>query len=230
MDSGQQELETLLSPTRRNPVWFTSQMILRLVFLVWFRYRARGMDNLPSTGGCLLLMNHQSFLDPLLVGLPLQRPVSFLGRHTLFPVPIIGWILRRAYVMPIKRSSGGTAFIREMVRRIRHGFLVGIFPEGTRCSDGSVGELKPGFIALARRAKSPIVPVGIAGAHEALPRGALWLRPRTIRVVYGAPIDTAEVERLCRHGREQEFLDLARVRIVECQRAAKHWRVSGTTD
>ena len=88
-------------PTRRNIVWLAIQFLLRLVFLVWLRLQVRGIERIAKSGGGLVLVNHQSFLDPMLVGVPLQRPVSYLGRDTLFPIPLIGWILRKTYVMPI---------------------------------------------------------------------------------------------------------------------------------
>src|SRR5690606_33599394 len=110
-------------PTHRNFNWFLSQMILRAVFGLWNGYRARGIERLPA-GGALLLINHQSFLDPLLVGLPLSRPVSYLARDTLSRVPVLGPFLRSVYVMPINRDAAGTESIREAIRRMRHGFLV----------------------------------------------------------------------------------------------------------
>ncbi len=65
--------------------------------------------------------------------------------------------------MPISREAAGTESLRESIRRMEHGFLVGIFPEGTRSDDGALGELKPGFLALVRRAGVPVIPVGVAG-------------------------------------------------------------------
>ena len=92
--------QALPSPTRRNWVWFSIQMILRFFYIVWLRYRARGHEKLPPSTGALLLLNHQSFLDPLLVGLPLQRPVSYVARDSLFPVPVVGWFWRPPLFFP----------------------------------------------------------------------------------------------------------------------------------
>jgi 1-acyl-sn-glycerol-3-phosphate acyltransferase len=200
------------------------QFVLRFVFTVWLRYRARGVEKVPQNGGALFLVNHQSFLDPLLVGLPLSRPVSYLARDSLFRVPVIGWILRHTYVIPINREAAGPESIKGAVERMRHGFLVGIFPEGTRSEDGQVGPLKPGFVSLVRRGKVPVYPVGVAGAHEALPRRAWLLRPRKVRVVFGDPLPPEDLERLTRKGREDELLAYTRERICECQRAAEAWR------
>lgn len=193
---------------------------MRLFFAVWLRYRAQGVEKIPPTGGGVLLVNHQSFLDPLLVGLPLQRPVSYLARDTLFRVPVIGWILRHTYVIPINREAATTGPIKEAVRRLKHGFLVGVFPEGTRTHDGTVGEFKPGFVALIRRAKLPVYPVGIAGAQAALPRSSWFLKPRPVVVVYGDPFTEAELAELCIRGNEAQFVAVARERVLQCQQIA----------
>jgi 1-acyl-sn-glycerol-3-phosphate acyltransferase len=211
------------SPARRNWVWLTLQLILSVVFTAWLRYRARGVEKIPAVGGGLLLTNHQSFLDPLLVGLPLRRPVSFLARDTLFKVPLIGWILRHTYVMPLSRETGGAAGIRETLRRIELGFLVGIFPEGTRSVDGSLGRFKPGFAALVRRTELPIYPVGIAGAHRALGKGSLVLKPRRVCVVFGDPFPQETITSLKQRGREAELIEEVRTRIACCQQAAEDW-------
>lgn len=210
-------------PTRRNPLWWTCQVLLRVVFTVWLRYRSRGSERIPLEGGGLFLINHQSFLDPLLAALPLSRPVSYLARDSLFTIPILGWILRRTYVMPINRESAGSASIRNAVRRMEHGLLVGIFPEGTRTRDGNVGEMKPGFVSLIRRVNVPVYPVGIAGAHEAFPRGAWFLRPRPVRVIFGEPIPPDQLRDLSQKGCEEQLVKLARDRIIACQQEADSW-------
>lgn len=211
-------------PLRRNCLWFSLQMIAQLVFTIWFRIRAAGRENLP-TGGALLLINHQSFLDPLMVGVSLRRPVSYLARENLFRVPILGWVLRQTYVMPISRESAGTESLRESIRRMEHGFLVGIFPEGTRSVDGSLSEIKPGFVALVRRAKVPVIPVGVAGTHDAFPRGAWFPRPRRIRIVFGVPMDPDQLMALCQKGRETELIAWTRQSIQTCLDQANQMRL-----
>jgi len=209
-------------PDRRNAWWWTSQMILRLVYTLWNGYRARGTERLAPGGG-LLLINHQSFLDPTLVGLPLSRPVSFLARESLLRASVLGPFLRRVYVLPINREAAGTESLREAIRRMRHGFLVGIFPEGTRTPDGSLGEFKPGFVALVRRAGVPVYPVGVAGAFEALPKGVKFLRPRPIRVVFGEPFAEKELK-----GDPLAVSAVARDRIAACLAEAQAWLREGT--
>ncbi len=214
-------------PTNRNAAWSIIQFVLRLVFLFWLRYQVRGLDRMPREGGGLVLVNHQSFLDPLLVGAALQRPVSYLARDSLFPIPFIGSVLRATYVMPISREAASTASIRNALKRLEHGFLVGIFPEGTRCVAGEVGEFRPGFISMIRRNKLPVYPVGIAGAHEAMPRrGLLRLCPRAVRVVYGEAIPNDQLRELTRKGREHELIAFVRAAVVACHEEAEAWRQS----
>lgn len=217
------EPDDLPDPLERNLLWRTLQVILQNVLCFWLGYRARGMEHIPPSGGGLMVVNHQSFLDPVLVGLPLARPISFLARDNLFRVPVLGWVLNNMYTMPINREAASTASIREAIRRLKYGFLVGIFPEGTRTTDGSVGELKPGFLALMRRSKRPVYPIGISGAYEALPRGSFMLRPRRVRVVYGEPISA---ETIASYGRDEEgLLTVVRLRLIACHREAEDWRL-----
>ncbi|MEX0724704.1 MAG: lysophospholipid acyltransferase family protein, partial [Planctomycetaceae bacterium] len=214
----------LPSPHRRNALWLFYQFTLQVVFQFWLGYRARGLQNVPPSGGGLILANHQSFLDPLLIGLPLRRPISYVARDSLFRVPVIGWILRNTYVMPINRSAASPAMLRDAIRRIEHGFLVGVFPEGTRTHNGDVGTFKPGFISLIRRARTTVYPVGIAGAHLALPRHAWFLKPKRVHVVFGEPLTYAELEPFLEKGNEQQLLEFIRERVCACQHEAEAWR------
>jgi len=211
---------------RRNAVWKTLQWICQNLFAVWLGFRARGIENLPP-GPALLIGNHQSFLDPMLIGLPLQRPVCFLARDTLFKVPVIGWILRSTYVMPIRRESAGTESLRVSLKRLEDGYLVGIFPEGTRSRDGKLGVMKPGFVALLRRAQVPVIPVAVSGAFQAMPRGAIFPKPRRVRIEFGAPISVEELAAFQGRGSEVELVNLVTERLTQVLNDADEWRRRG---
>lgn len=210
--------------TRRNALWRVCQMTLRILFAVWFRYRGIGYQRLEREGAALLLANHQSYLDPLFAALHLSRPVSYVARDSLFRIPVLGWLLRNTYVIPISRDSAAASSIRQSVRQLERGFLVGVFPEGTRTRDGSIGPLKPGFLALVRRCSVPIYPIGIAGSFEALPRGSWFIRPRRVCVVYGEPLTVDFLKTFQDRDRERELLELISVRIAECQQRAESYR------
>jgi 1-acyl-sn-glycerol-3-phosphate acyltransferase len=221
--AGSQHPPSHESPDHPNRLWRFLRALTRLAFPVWFRLRARGVENVPAHGPALLVINHQSFLDSIFVGNPLARPISFLARDSLFRVPVLGWMLKNAYAMPVNRESATSSSLRRAAERLKRGYLVGIFPEGTRSTDGQIGPLKPGFIALVRRADVPVIPVGIAGSGAALPRNAWLARPRTCRLVFGEPIPADVLARLAVKGNEQALLDEVRRRMVACQQEAQEW-------
>lgn len=214
-------------PKARNAVWRTFQFLMQNLFCFWLGYRARGQERLDEAGGGLVLANHQSFLDPLLIGVPLRRPISFVARDSLFKVPFIGWVLRNTYVIPISREAASSASLRETIRRMQHGYLVGLFPEGTRTETGEVGEFKPGFVALIRRAKLPVYPVGVAGAYHAMGKGSRFLKPARVRLVYGEAISVEELAQFEGRDQDQALIEFVRSRIVDCYREAETWRVNG---
>jgi 1-acyl-sn-glycerol-3-phosphate acyltransferase len=210
-------------PQYRNWTWRVLQFLMQNFFTFWLGYRVRGLERLPP-GGALFLINHQSFLDPLFAAAGLHRPVSYLARDNLFRVPVIGSILRATYVMPIRREAAGTESMRLSIERCRQGYYVGLFPEGTRTRDGSIGAFKPGFLAIARRAGVPVIPIGISGAFESYPRNVLFPRPGRIRVVYGEPISVETIDSFSRE-RQDDLVALIRDRIVACHAEAEAWRL-----
>ena len=199
------------------------RVLARLVVVWFFRFRVAGRENWPATGGALICANHQSFLDPPLVGLTCSRRLTYLGRTTLFENKLLAPVIRFLDTIPIDREGGGLAGLKETLRRLKGGDMVLIFPEGTRTRDGHLQPLKPGFCAVARRSKVPLVPVALDGAYDIWPRTSPLPRGGQLAVVIGPPISAAEVARL---SDEELMAELAR-RIRECLDQARHYRQSG---
>ncbi|MDZ4782371.1 MAG: lysophospholipid acyltransferase family protein [Planctomycetia bacterium] len=175
-------------------IWYDSLRVLcRIVFLVVYRIRCEGREHIPREGGALVLANHQSHLDPIIVGLGCDRRMNYLARETLFRFPPFRWLIHSLDAIPIDREGLGLNGLKETLRRIKRGELVVMFPEGTRTPDGEVHALKPGFSALARRLNVPLVPVGVDGAFDAWPRTRMFPRFGRIHVEYGAPILPEEI-------------------------------------
>lgn len=202
-------------------LWYrATQWVVGGAARVYFRIRRRGMHHMPNSGPVVLLANHQSHLDPLLIGCFMPRPLGYLARSTLF-TGTLGPLIRSYDAIPIDREGGGLAGIRNTLKRIKQGDAVLMFPEGTRSPDGQQQPLKPGFIALVRRGKASIVPLGIAGSFEALPRGSTVPRPKRIALVCGAatpPDALAELD-------DQALLELVARQLVECTAEAR--RIAG---
>jgi 1-acyl-sn-glycerol-3-phosphate acyltransferase len=174
-------------------LWYDFLRVLcRALCVVVFRIRVFGRQHVPSSGGVLILSNHQSHLDPILVGLSCDRRLNYLARDTLFGFAPFRWLINSLDAIPLDREGIGLGGLKESLKRLRAGEMLLIFPEGTRTRDGNVGQLKPGFLALARRSNAALLPVAIEGAFEAMPRRSLLPQPAMIYVQFGPPLYPAE--------------------------------------
>ncbi len=197
------------------------RQIARLACVVLFRMRCYGRHHIPPTGALLVCANHQSFLDPVLVGLAFDRRLNYLARQTLFGFAPFRLLIQFLDAIPLDREGLGLAGLRESMRRIKRGEGVLIFPEGTRTPDGTVLPLQPGFCALARRGQVTVVPVGLDGAFEAWPRSAKLPRLSSIHVCIGEPITPAQIAELD----DRELVRQVEQRIRGCQQQARTGRL-----
>lgn len=216
-------------------VWYDAlRLWCRLFFSAVCRLRCQGREHIPATGGVLVVSNHQSQLDPIVVGLVFDRRLNYLARKTLFRFPPFRWLIESLDAIPIDREGTGLGGLKETLRRLKNDELVLIFPEGTRTTTGDVLPMKPGFTTVASRAKVPILPVAIDGPYQSLPRGTVIPRPVPMQVQIGEPILPDEIARL-------EERDLAREverRVRECHARARAlrdgrmhpWSVNGLAD
>lgn len=199
-------------------LWYESfKTLITLGVAAIFQTRYFGRHHLPGRGGFLLVSNHQSHLDPPLVGIGCPRRLRFLARKTLFDIPVVGRLICRLNTIPLDRDGLGVSGIKESLRALKQGEPVLLFPEGTRSADGSMRPFRRGFTALAVRSRVPIVPVAIEGAYAAWPRGQRFPQLRPIAVCYGAPIPAEEVARLA----EPELLALVEQRVSQCLEEAR---------
>jgi 1-acyl-sn-glycerol-3-phosphate acyltransferase len=173
---------------KRDLFYETGRIVCRLLCSTLWDYKAYGARHVPLEGGVLLASNHQSYLDPVLVALPVMRPVSFMARSELFENPIFGRLIRRLYAFPVHLGQGDLRAIREMIDRLAQGHAVVMFPEGTRTETGDVKPLESGIGLMVRRAGVPVVPVAIHGSFEAWPRSRKLPQSHPVRVMYGAPM------------------------------------------
>jgi 1-acyl-sn-glycerol-3-phosphate acyltransferase len=176
-------------------VWYRfSQCVLQLSGLLAFRVRYSGLRNIPTKGGVLVVCNHQSALDPPLVGMASPRRMNYLARETLFRFAPLSWLIRSLDAIPVDREGIGLGGLKESLRRLKRGEMVLIFPEGTRTGDGEIAAFRPGFTALAVRSGAAILPAAIEGAFAAWPRHCVLPRLGRIHVYYGPPLSSREVK------------------------------------
>jgi 1-acyl-sn-glycerol-3-phosphate acyltransferase len=162
--------------------------LFRILASVLFDLKVYGRDNIPKDGGALLAPNHLSYLDPVLVGVQIARPVSYLAKSELFRNPFFGWGLRSVHAYPVRQGAGDVGAIRETIARLQEGHLLNIFPEGSRSEDGQLAPIQAGVALVVRRARVPVVPVAIIGSYQAWPRHRKLFRPHPVRILYGRPL------------------------------------------
>ena len=174
--------------------------VVRSSWRAWFtlahRYRIEGREHLPREGGCVIVANHRSFLDIPLIAASTPRHVCFVARDTLAKSRAVGFLIKHTGAVMVRRGATDRAAVREMVEHLKLGDALAIYPEGTRSPDGRVREFQRGTAVIARQAKVPLVPCGIRGTGDILPRGASLPRPRRCSIRYGPPIDSADKDAL----------------------------------
>jgi 1-acyl-sn-glycerol-3-phosphate acyltransferase len=160
-----------------------------------FDFRVVHAERIIEEGGVILAMNHESYLDPPLVGIASQREIHYLARKTLLDVPVLGSLLPHLNVIPVDQERADMSALKTVIKVVRAGNATVIFPEGTRTLDGRIQDVQPGLGLVIAKTQAPVVPMRIFGAHRAFPSGG---KPRIfnpIKIVVGHPIhfDRADV-------------------------------------
>jgi 1-acyl-sn-glycerol-3-phosphate acyltransferase len=174
------------------------RMLAAAAMILLYRLRWRGGSNVPRTGPLLIVANHQSFLDPPMVGVMCApRHLDFIARGGLFENPSFARLITALNSIPIKEDGGDVAAMKEALARLAQGKAVLIFPEGSRTHDGNMVGFKRGVSVLVKRANCPVLPVGIDGPFEVWPRARKVPRLFGIRIagVIGRPIPHDELLR-----------------------------------
>ncbi len=155
----------------------------------YFRLSVRGREKIPRDGGLVFAANHFSFADPPLLGIAMPRRIWFVMSGEMFRKATFYLFSRLMDVIPVAAGQPfQTAAMRKILRVLKDGHCVGIFPEGQRSRTGQLLPAQRGVGVFAQRAGVPVVPVAIAGTREAFPAGVWFPRPRKVRVFVGDPI------------------------------------------
>ncbi|MEW2131458.1 lysophospholipid acyltransferase family protein [Streptomyces sp. NPDC005435] len=171
-------------------------VVLGPLLRVLFRPRIEGLENVPASGAAIVAGNHLSFSDHFLMPAILRRRITFLAKAEYFTGPglkgrLTAFFFRSAGQIPVDRSGkeAGQAAIREGLRVLGRGELLGIYPEGTRSHDGRLYKGKVGVAVMALKAGVPVVPCAMIGTFEAQPPGRKLPRLRPVGIRFGKPMD-----------------------------------------
>ena len=190
-------------------------------FNSFFNLKVIGREKLIEEGPCIIVANHQSFLDPPLVGSLYSNEVFFLARKTLFDAPVLKQVLPYCNTIGIDQTRPDPASIIQVLRTVKSGKRIIIFPEGSRSPDGEIHDAMPGIgLILSKLATVPVQPVRIEGAYDCLPIHSSKLKFRPITLSVGDPIQFTP-EELKAKGRDaqraigQKIMDAIRALPLE---------------
>lgn len=152
------------------------------------RVEVSGVERVPGEGPFILLANHQSLLDPILVQAAIRRPVHTMTKSTQFGHPFMGWVMPRINAFPVRRYRVDPQAVRVVLRLLEEGKGVGIYPEGERSWDRRIQPLRRGTVRVILKAGVPVILCGVSGTYGIWPRWSRRLRRRRVRIRFGEPL------------------------------------------
>jgi 1-acyl-sn-glycerol-3-phosphate acyltransferase len=177
-------------------LWYSVYAVAWVGLKIMYRYRIIGMENIPRDGSVLFVSNHQSYWDPLLIGVGSRpRPFISLARKTLFRNRYFGWLIRTLRAIPVdQESASDLVAVRNCIDVLNGGDALLVFAEGSRTYNGHVSEFANGVAVLMKRAQPTIVPVAIEGAFDVWPR--MNKKPKLfgkVAISFGSPRSADDV-------------------------------------
>jgi len=159
--------------------------VVGLLSRVFWRVRWRNTEHIPKSGGLIIASNHQTYIDPFWISVPVPRPTRYLAWDAAFNWPFVGTMLRLFGSWPLQLEGSDPKPIRRSLQWIREGGAVVIFPEGGRGNpDGSMRKFKAGAVRMALETGVPILPVTIRGGHRVWPPQNRLPRFSPVEIVY----------------------------------------------
>ena len=169
--------------------------ILKPIMRALYSIRVEGLENVPTEGAAIIAANHLSFLDSFFIPLVVRRrKVTYLAKGDYFTSWKTAWFFNMVGQIPIDRSGGQKSeqALNTALSVLKEGKLLGIYPEGTRSPDGRLHRGRTGAARLAMAAGVPVIPCGLVGTEEVMPKNAKFPRLRGhVKVRFGTPIETA---------------------------------------
>lgn len=161
-----------------------AKTVVKSILTPTYRIHITGLEHFPKEGGVLLCANHIDNLDPPIVGITSNRPVRFMGKEELFKKKWMGKLMKELNVFPVKRGMSDREAIRNGLKILKEGQVLGLFPEGTRSKTGQLGKGLAGAGFFALRTDAAVVPCAIIGPYKI---------GRPLQVVYGPPVNMASL-------------------------------------
>lgn len=198
--------------------------IFRFLFSLFFkiicRYQVIGIDNFPSSGPVVVVSNHISNWDPLMVGAAMPRQINFIAKSELSKIPLVGYLLKAWGVVPIKRGHSDREALTKSLELLKNGKAIGIFIEGKRNLGNPEIMIKPqpGAAMLALKSAVPVVPVAVINTNRIL------RSLKRVKVIIGKPIDFSSKPNLKSLDRKEQYSRVSAELINTIQELVKKTR------
>jgi 1-acyl-sn-glycerol-3-phosphate acyltransferase len=193
-------------------------LIVSPVLHTYWQGKIHGAEKVPKKGPFLLVSNHASNYDPIILSCCVGRPVAYMSKAELFKVPVLSTAMRVYGAYPVNRNSAGSGTIKAAMEYLENGWGLGVFIGGTRTVDGKIYDPKGGAALIAAKTQVPVLPVSLWGNHNLEPDGKKIPNSTPITVRIGDVLDppvsskralldeatakwTAEIDRLHELGR-----------------------------
>jgi 1-acyl-sn-glycerol-3-phosphate acyltransferase len=169
------------------------KFILRCFFKTLYRVKVYGNDRVPASGKLILCSNHISYADPVVIAAFFPRNIFFMAKIEIFSNWLFTSFLRYFNAFPVNRKGFGRQAIRHSLDILSHGEIVGIFPEGTRSTDGVIREGQKGIGLIAAMSKADILPIAISGTNMIIQKPRKRLFFPEVKIMYGDVISTLQI-------------------------------------
>lgn len=148
-------------------MYYLCRNICRIIAAIIFRLRISGYENIPEEGAFVVVGNHISILDPVVISFITPRPIHFMAKAELFRNKFTKWLFESVKTIKVERGANDVSAIKKSLSVLKNGEILGIFPEGTRTAGKAAhAQAKSGAVMLAHRAKVPILPVLIESDYK----------------------------------------------------------------
>ena len=172
--------------------WLT--FIVNLYLKVYHRVEVVNPSNIPQEGSGVIASNHMSHLDGIIINAVTayntRRKINFLAAEDVYNKNFLfRFLCDLGNTIPVKRTTSDRIALLKVIKLLKSGKLVGLFPEGQRSRDGKIGEAKMGVAIMALKTGTPIIPLAISGTFEAFPRKTKVIKPEKVKLKFGNPLN-----------------------------------------
>jgi 1-acyl-sn-glycerol-3-phosphate acyltransferase len=182
---------------RRSKAYFIFYTLIRfsvyIPFKIIFRMKIFGRENIPASGRLIICSNHLSYIDPVMMGLCMHRQISFMAKSQLFTNRFVAAVVTFFNTYPVNRGAFDRQAIRNSIAYLNAEQIIGLYPEGTRSTDGILREGHQGVGLISVMSGSPVLPVAITGSNMIIQKPHKRLFFPQIKISFGKPIDTTSI-------------------------------------